>query len=122
MNIEISNPAGHKHRPTTINGQTTCQDCGEVLINPILSFDDERLSGTATQGLSAEEIAYAILGTDEEKVEALKLMCPCRLDLLLIELCERTNHNWPDYIAQLADFTKGENPPHLNDMALGKVD
>lgn len=115
MNIE--NPATHTHRPVVIRGQAVCQDCGEVIIKPILSFDDERLRRPAPLDDNAANGQPIELW-----IEALKAQCPMRLDLMLIELCERLGYDWPDYIDQLAGLTNGENPPHLSDPALGAVE
>jgi hypothetical protein len=120
----IQNPGSHTHRPVMIRGQAICQDCGEVVIKPILSFDDERLKAAGPLDVSAAELAFNA-EQGQLWIEALKDACrkkPMRLDLMLIELSERLGYEWPDYIDQLASFTKGENPPHLSDATLGEVE
>lgn len=64
-------PTGHVHRPRDVDGQQICQDCNAVVINPILSFDDERI-----RPMSDEELF--------EKVKAELSGCPA--DYIMLAL------------------------------------
>ena len=92
--MNIINPAIHNHRPTTINGQMVCMDCHEVLIKPKLSFDD-----------FADE-QYRMW------LDAVKSLCPRPIDWLWIELSDRLDIEWPQYIDILSERYGGEMPPH----------
>lgn len=89
MAHEIINPAGHTHRPITMGGQQVCQDCNEVLINPILTSEDF----AARQPTTPPPLVPPLL--------------PGYIDFALIDL----RNPWPDYIDKLADRYNGD-PPH----------
>jgi hypothetical protein len=72
-------------------------DCGEIVIKPILDLNDPRLV-TSKRGM------------DEE----VSTMLPMQgIDIILIEIANRKDEPWPNYIDQLA--TKYEaSPPHVS--------
>ena len=102
----------HEHR--FVGDSNICIDCNEMIVTPILSFDDERLK--------PEPLVQITFYAPDMVIDAIlslykKGMHP-PLDWVLIELCDRMSWARPDYIEQLADFYaenghSGE-PPHVN--------
>jgi hypothetical protein len=80
-----------------------CQFCRAVLIDPILSFDDERL---APPSRLDRWRAYL------KELEPLNL-ATMPIDYILIGAADALNEPWPDYIQQVAEKYNG-NPPHVN--------
>lgn len=104
---DIVNPGKHEHRPTVMNGQRMCMDCNMVLIDPILSHDDERLKHDVYPPEDVQrEMWFA----------AIKSVLPKPLDWILIELSNRLGMEWPDWIDQLADEYEGD-PPHTKEWS-----
>lgn len=94
----VDNPGIHKHRVVSTPTGDVCQDCGEVQIKPILSWDDERL--------------HAPEETPAAKEYTLEELLPCPLDFLLLQMAFRAEVKPPNYIDIISEAYDGaEGPP-----------
>jgi hypothetical protein len=98
----IQNPAQRCNH--VFRGSNACVYCGEVVINPILSFEDERLKNA--EPLSATRIAEAVLVWPD-----LYGLIPCPLDYLLMEMASGLEIPFADYVLKVGAAYE-DMPPH----------
>jgi hypothetical protein len=101
----VSNKGRHQHR-----GQP-CQDCGEIVITPVLTQEDFEQRVTAAHVGAQQQ-------WQENTLNLLRqTMIPCPLDYLLLEMVNRMGAPMPQYIiligARYANERQyGGMPPH----------
>lgn len=106
----------HKHREITIDGRQICQDCQQVLWNPVTSQEDfeARLADvpawtspeetiTSVAIFDAAQDGNLMLGTDE--------LHGCPLDYQLIRMVEELGVPQPDYVMKVGAAHE-DMPPH----------
>jgi len=92
--MSVENSGWHHHRTSVIEGHNVCMDCGEIVIKPILDLNDPRLV-PPSKGIDLQEVSGMLQHQG--------------IDIVLIEIANRRDVPWPNYIDQLA--TKYEAPP-----------
>jgi hypothetical protein len=114
---EIVNPGKHEHRFPY--GGNICADCNQVVITPILSWDDERLKSLPYPVSDAilHSDGTLVFHTPEMVIEAIMSVKPRPpLDWVLMEFCDRMNWARPDYVNKVGNYyvERNADPPHVN--------
>jgi len=92
----ITNPGTHVHQTRNVDGQQICYGCNQVIVEPILTFEDKRLDQSA---MWLEAMTASLGGTP--------------IDFQLMELSDRLNLDRPPYIMELMEAFGGDEPPHV---------
>lgn len=106
----VSNTGRHEHRPIATASGPTCQDCGQIIITPVLSQED--FNARITANAASEEQRYVA-----EYLSDLRTRVPIPLDYLLMDLASNLETPWPPYVVMVGERYKNETefggmPPH----------